>query len=115
MSSVLAKTIALEVGLFLVLITWLCVRLSLRHRRERRRPTAFAEHSGKPLDLSTIKPRLDHVRQDYVGVAHSKPSDAGYHQTLLFGARQQLLQMAFFRNARAGRTVPGEDEMHEQS
>jgi hypothetical protein len=115
MNSVTANTIVLELGLVLVLIGWLCARILRRQLQARRRHTLRWKDPGKPLDVSTIRPRIEQVRQDCAAVVHAKPSDTGYHQSLLSKARQELLRLAFFRTTSAPSSTLDKDETHQHS
>ena len=100
------KTFVLGLSAVAVLLTYLYVSVGLRHRdawRRHREDLARgrefrAQWQATVLDISSISPKLDHLRRDYLAAVHSQSRYARYHTRLIGSVRKALLRLPYFRS-----------------
>ena len=111
MAVVMTKEVILILSVLAVLVAYLCVSVSLRHsgeaRRQRRadlvREREFRRRwQPTALDVSSISPQIQRLRQDYVAAAHFRPRHADYRRGLAV-VRRMIMRMSFFGDARENR------------
>ena len=85
-----------------VLISYLCVSVSLHRRQERRAEEARMRALFPPraFDSSPIAPHIELVRQDHAGSAQRRWRPAHYRTELFAAARRLITGLAYFRRAR---------------
>jgi len=96
-----------EILFRLTVVVVLSSYLYLKHRqRVRRRSERYkpAEWTGKPIDVTQLKPILEKLRRDYLG-ARQPSIGVPFHRSLLGLARRTVVQLAYFQ----------ERESHEQA
>ena len=115
----MSKEVILILSVLAVLVAYLCVSVSLRHsgeaRRQRRADLAREREFRRgwqptALDVSSISPQIQRLRQDYVAAAHSRPRHADYRRGLLAVVRRSITRMSFFGDAREDRLDSAEHE-----
>ena len=87
--------VGVELATIAVLVGWL-VR---RHRQRMRQywPVCDpAKWTGKAIDVTKLKPKVEDLRHDYLAMRHTRKT-GGYHKTLVGLARRAVLQLAYFR------------------
>jgi len=87
--------IIIGLGIVAVLASYLCIKRCQRAfgQPERRDPAVW---TGKPIDVSKLKPTLEGVRFDYLAVR--KPARGGFfHRSLLGLARRAVARLAYFQ------------------
>ena len=87
-----------------LVVSYLCIK-----RRQRVRSGTDPYDRGQPtpvgIDVTTLKPRIDAVRHNYL--ATRKPQNGlGYHRALLKVAGRAVAQLGYFRARKA------EDQSH---
>lgn len=101
----------LEVAAVAVLAGYLYLKHRQRMRRLYERYDA-AEWTGKPIDVTKLKPGVEGVRRDYLA---ARPTARGivFHRGLLGLARRSITQFAYFHDRESKETSPsGERQRH---
>ena len=91
---------ALEVIIGLTSVAVLSSYLYLKHRqRVRHRSKRYnpAEWTGKAIDITKLKPTVEHVRRDYLAARQSTRFIL-FHRSLLGIARRTVARLAYFQD-----------------
>ncbi len=80
-----------------LLAGYLCYRQCDRAlgRAERLNP---AEWTGKAIDVTGLREKLDQVRRDYLGAIRNRSRGVCFHKALLGWARHAISRMRYFRD-----------------
>jgi hypothetical protein len=95
-----------------VLVAFLWPVVFRRRRSERARATEF-RRNWKPRTFdSSVLPRIERLREDYVGAYPSRAQPPGRHRELIARARRAIVSMSYFRRASAGELKHDTPERH---
>jgi hypothetical protein len=97
--------VVLELGVLALLVGYLYKNFCLRHRDEWQRHReemarwqAFVEKwRPSTLDTSSISPRLEQLRHDYLAAPQFRP----HHSRLIASVREAILRLPYFRKLKA--------------
>ena len=89
-----------EIILWLVLIALLGIYLGIKHRQILRRqsePCDPAKRTGKAIDVTQLKPKVEVVRRNYLA-AQQPANGLCFHRALIELARQAVARLAYFHD-----------------
>jgi len=89
--------VTLVVAWPLMLIAVKCASVLLRMRGGSQRAYGD-EPPGNAFDVSTISPQIQHVRRNFVAVAHSRVRPASYRSGLLASTRRIVTRFSYFQD-----------------
>jgi hypothetical protein len=87
--------------MLLSLVGLLVVCLRARLRRLARRPLDERHMTGAAFDTSTIRPRIQRLREDYLVALPCRPQDENRKRGLIASARRALGRLSYFHPVRS--------------
>lgn len=91
----------LEVIARLSAVAILAVYLVFKHWQKLHRPAPREFWTGRPLDVTQLRPRIERLRHDYLAELGFSHHTVCYRRALVIHARRALARVPYFRDRQA--------------